>query len=105
MVFTKLLLQNTLHIRPDNYEAASKLLFPKVARCITVPSSHYIRKCAARVLKRSAETNHNGTVYSGIVLRHNKSLITDFDRLSMKNKHICHKQNTMAYGASIKNSI
>ena len=47
MVFTKLLLENTLGIRPYNYEATSE----------PVLSLRYTGKCAARVLKRSAETN------------------------------------------------
>ena len=33
MVFTKMLLQNTLAIRPYNYKAASEPLLPKVSRC------------------------------------------------------------------------
>ena len=53
MVFTKLLLENALAIRPCNCEAASEPLLPKVARCIPVLPSRYIGKCAARVLKRS----------------------------------------------------
>ena len=73
MVFTKMLLENALAIRPCNWEAASEPLLPKVARCIPVLSSRYIEKCTARVLKRSASTIHlvscrelNGTdvVYS-----------------------------------------
>ena len=51
MVFTKLLLENTLAIRPCNYGAASEPLLPKVAHCIPVLSSRYIGKCATRVLK------------------------------------------------------
>ena len=54
MVFTKLLLENALAIRPCNYGAASEPLLPRVARCIPVLSSRYIGMCAARVLKRSA---------------------------------------------------
>ena len=53
MVFTKLLLENALAIRPCNCEAASQPLLPKVVRCIPVLPSRYIGKCAARVLKRS----------------------------------------------------
>ena len=53
MVFTKLLLENALAIRPCNCEAASEPLLPKVACCIPVLPSRYIGKCAARVLKRS----------------------------------------------------
>ena len=53
MIFTKLLLQNTLVIRPYNYEATSETLLPKVVRCIPVLSSRYTGKCATRVLKRS----------------------------------------------------
>ena len=34
MVFTKLLLENALAVRPCNYEAALEPLSPKVARCI-----------------------------------------------------------------------
>ena len=56
MVFTKLLLENALTIRPCNYGAASEPLLPKVPRCIPVLSSRYIGKCAARVLKRSGLT-------------------------------------------------
>ena len=41
MVFTKLLLENSLIIRPYNYEAASQPLLPKVARCIPVLSSFF----------------------------------------------------------------
>ena len=55
MVFTKLLLENALTIRPCNCEAASEPLLPKVARCIPVLPSRYIAKGAARVLKCSAE--------------------------------------------------
>ena len=55
MVFTKLLLENALAIRPCNCEGASQPLLPKVARCIPVLPSRYIGKCAARVLKRSDE--------------------------------------------------
>ena len=54
MVFTKLLLENALAIRPCNSEAVSEPLLPKIARCIPVLPSRYIGKCAARVLKRSA---------------------------------------------------
>ena len=57
MVFTKMLLENALAIRPCNCEAASDPLLPKVARCILVLSSRHIGKCAARVLKRSDETD------------------------------------------------
>ena len=46
MVFTKLLLENALPIRPCNCESASEPLLPKVARCIPVLPSRYIRKCA-----------------------------------------------------------
>ena len=53
MVFTKLLLENALAIRPCNYGAASESHLPKVARCIPVFSSRYVEKCAAHVLKRS----------------------------------------------------
>ena len=56
MVFTKLLLENALAIRPSHWEAASEPLLPKVARCIPVLLSRYIGKCAARVFKRSALT-------------------------------------------------
>ena len=52
MVFTKLLLENSLAIRPCNWEAASEPLLPKVARCIPILPSRNIGKCAARVLKR-----------------------------------------------------
>ena len=55
MVFTKLLLENALAIRPSNWEAASEPLLPKVAHCIPVPPLRYIGKCA-RVLKRSVST-------------------------------------------------
>ena len=51
MVFTKLLLENALAIRPCNCEAVSEPLLPKVARCIPFLPSRYIGKCAARVLK------------------------------------------------------
>ena len=64
MVFTKLLLENALPIRPCNCEAASGPLLPKVARCIAVLSSRCIGKCAARVLKRS------GTILDGFSLIH-----------------------------------
>ena len=57
MVFTKVLLENALAIRPCNCEAASEPLLPKVARCMPVNPSRYIGKCAARVLKRSGTTN------------------------------------------------
>ena len=50
MVFTKLLLENTLPVRPFNYEAASEPYFPILAGCIPVLSSGSIGKCAARVL-------------------------------------------------------
>ena len=53
MVFTKLLLENALAIRPCNWEAASEPLLPKVALCMPVLPSSYIGKYAARVLKRS----------------------------------------------------
>ena len=53
MVFTKLLLENALAIRPWNCEAALEPFLPKVARCIPVLPSRYIGKCTARVLKRS----------------------------------------------------
>ena len=53
MVFTKLLLENALVIRPCNCEAASKPLLPKVAHCIPVLPSRHIGMCAAHVLKRS----------------------------------------------------
>ena len=42
MVFTKLLLENALAIRPSNYEAASEALLPKVARCIPVLTSRCV---------------------------------------------------------------
>ena len=42
MVFTKLLLENALTIRPCNWEAASEPLLPKVARCIPVLPSRYV---------------------------------------------------------------
>ena len=45
MVFTKLLLENALAIRPCNYGAASEPLLLKVARCIPVLSLRYIGKC------------------------------------------------------------
>ena len=64
MVFTKLLPENALAIRPCNYEATSELLLPKVACCIPVLPSHYIRKCAARVLKRSAGHQYRRTANS-----------------------------------------
>ena len=53
MVFTKLLLENALSIRPCNYEAALEPLLPEVTRCISVLSSRFVGKCAARDLKRS----------------------------------------------------
>ena len=53
MVFTELLLENALAIRPCNCEVASEPLLPKVARFIPVLSLRYKGKCAARVLKRS----------------------------------------------------
>ena len=53
MVFTKLLLENNLAVRPYNYEASSELHLPKVPLCIPVHSSRYIGKCAARVLMLS----------------------------------------------------
>ena len=53
MVFTKLLQENALAIRPCNWEAASEPLLAKVARGIPVLQSRYIGKCAAGVLKRS----------------------------------------------------
>ena len=56
MVFTKLLLENALAVRPCNCEAVLEPLLPKVARCIPVLSSRYIGKWAARVLKRSEIT-------------------------------------------------
>ena len=56
MVFTRLLLENALAIRPCNCEAASEPLLPKVARCIPVLSLRYVGKCAARVLKPSGCT-------------------------------------------------
>ena len=57
MVFTKLLLENALVIRPCNCEDVSEPLLPKVAWCIPVLSSRYMGKCAARVLKRSGWTH------------------------------------------------
>ena len=57
MVFTKLLLEIALAIRPCNCQAASEPLLPKVARCIPVLPSRYIGKCATRVLKRSGDNN------------------------------------------------
>ena len=56
MVFTKLLLQNILAIRPYKYEAASELLLPEVTHCIPVVSLRCIGKCAVLVLKRSDYT-------------------------------------------------
>ena len=56
MVFTKLMLENALAIRPCNYKAALELLLPKVASCIPVLSSCYTGKCAAHVLTRSAQS-------------------------------------------------
>ena len=56
MVFTKLLLENALAIRPCHWEAASEPLLPKAARCISVLPLRYVGKCAARVSKRSAAT-------------------------------------------------
>ena len=53
MFFTRLLLENTLAVRPYNCEAASELHLLKVARCIPVLSSRFIEKCATRVLMRS----------------------------------------------------
>ena len=50
MVFTKLLLENTLAVRPYNYEAASEPHLLKVVRCIPAPSLHYIGKCPVCVL-------------------------------------------------------
>ena len=61
MVFTKLLLENALGIRPCNCEAALGPLLPKVARFIPVLSSRYIGKWAARVLKRSELTENDST--------------------------------------------
>ena len=55
MVSIKLLLENTLRIRPYNCEAASEPLLPKIARCMQVLSS--FEKCAERVLKGSEETD------------------------------------------------
>ena len=55
MVFTKLLLGNALAIPLRNYDAASEPLLPEVARCLPVLSSRHIRKCAARVFKRSCQ--------------------------------------------------
>ena len=52
MVFTKLSMENTLGIRPDNYEAVLEPLLPEVVRCIPVLSSRHVGECAARVLKR-----------------------------------------------------
>ena len=51
MVFTKLLLENALAIRPCNCEAVSELLLPKVAHCIPVLPSHCSGKFAAHFLK------------------------------------------------------
>ena len=56
MVFTRLLLDNVLAIRPCNYGAISEPLLPKVARCIPVLSSRCIGKCTAMFLKRSGKT-------------------------------------------------
>ena len=53
VVFTKLLLENTLAVRPYNYEAVSEQHLPKVAHCIPVLRLGCIGKCAARVLMRS----------------------------------------------------
>ena len=58
--YSQNLLENALAIRPCNWEAASEPVLPKVARCIPVLPSRYIGKCAARVLKRSGETRHDG---------------------------------------------
>ena len=52
MVFTKLLLENALAIRPCNCEAALEPLLPKVARCIPVlPSRYYQKNRSANVEK------------------------------------------------------
>ena len=46
MVFTKLLLENALAIRPCNCEVVLEPFLPKVARCIPVLSSRYMgRPC------------------------------------------------------------
>ena len=44
MVFTKMLLENALAVRPYNCEAVLEPLLPKVVRCILVLSSRYIGK-------------------------------------------------------------
>ena len=63
MVFTKLLLENALAIRPCNCEAASEPLLHKVARCIPVLPSRYIGKCADRFLIRPAFYQRITAVY------------------------------------------
>ena len=63
MVFTKLLLENALAIRPCNYGAASEPLLPKVVRYIPVLSSRYIGKCDAHVLKGSAQTKAETSLF------------------------------------------
>ena len=62
MVFTKLLLENALAIRPCNWEAASKPLLPKIAHCIPVLPSRLYRKVRPRVLKRSDVLDHQEQV-------------------------------------------
>ena len=65
MVFTKLLLENALAIRPCNCEAATEQLLAKLARGMSVLSSRYIGKWVARVLKRSvwAKLSVNKSIY------------------------------------------
>ena len=58
MVFTKLLLETDLAIRPCNREAASEPLLPKVAHCRSVLPSRYavhvLRHSDTRYAKESA---------------------------------------------------
>ena len=79
MVFTELLLENALAIRPCNYGVASEPLLPKVARCIQVILSRYIGKCAACVLKRSARTHIWGRL-SNIFYQNCSAVLIIFDR-------------------------
>ena len=79
MVFTKLLLQNILAIRPYNYEAASEPLLPKVARCIPVLLSRYTR-CLKNLLKPGEQyivVSLFNFVFAGCLTRH----LTDAARI------------------------
>ena len=77
MVFTKLLLENALAIRPCNCGAASEPLLLKVARCIPVLPSRYVGKCAARVLKCSGYKRTYVLSEEALFYAHMRVILTD----------------------------